>query len=87
MADKMVALVGPGTGPLMHTSRMGQLLVKLRELTDGQVKVVTDTAESFFNKDCDFRLEATSCVQVEYQGKSKKFQCIIQTHPNALHRA
>jgi hypothetical protein len=45
MADKMVALVGPGKGPLMHTSRMGRLLVKLRELADGEVTIRTDEDE------------------------------------------
>jgi hypothetical protein len=87
MADKMVALVGPGTGPLMHTSRMGHLLVKLREVAGGSVKIRSENGITFHSVDSDVKLEPSPFVQIAYDGTCRRFQCIIQSNPNALHRA
>lgn len=82
----MVALVGPGTGPLVHTRRMGQLLVSFRELTDGVAIVTTAEGDSLMARaDCILPVLETATVQVEYKGRSKKFTCIIRSQPNALH--
>lgn len=39
MANKMLALVGPGTGPLMHTARFVRLVACINGLSKGKVTV------------------------------------------------
>lgn len=84
MADRVIALVGPGTGPIVHTGRMGQLLVCFRELTDGEAHVHANDQCHVRDSDCEVALEAASTVQVVYRGKNKKFTCIIRSQVNAL---
>lgn len=85
MADKVIALVGPGTGPLIHTSRMGQLLVSFRELTSGEAKLETDDGWRVITSvDSEWEVPEAFTIQVSYAGKSKKFTCIVRSRPNAL---
>jgi hypothetical protein len=87
MADKMVALLGPGKGPRMFTGRMTNLIAKVIGLRDGHVEIHHDSAVITVESGGEFPVPDSQWMQFHHHGKSKSLICTIQSKANALHCA
>lgn len=84
MAERLLALVGPGTGPRLCTKRMGELLIRLSEFNQGVVVVYHEGGQEEREKGCEFSIPSTPWLKVEYKGKDRSFMATVHTMPNAL---
>lgn len=78
MADRLLALVGPGKGPKLCTKRMGKLRIKLSEFR-GLVNVSNEIGQLQFEGGCEFTIPPTPWIEVEYLGKDKQFMATVHT--------
>lgn len=89
MADKLVALLGPGDGPRMFTGNMKNLVAHIAGWKDGIIRIVCDgeTRELVYMEGIDHGvnyLPPTQFVQFHHEGKSKHLICILRSKPNAI---
>jgi hypothetical protein len=87
MADKLVALLGPGEGPRLFTGRMQSLVAKVQGLTDGVVSITHDAATIIVESGGEFPVPDSRWIQFHHVGKSKTLICTIQSKAHALHTA
>ena len=73
MADKLLALVGPGKGPRLCTKRMGQLLIRLSGFTKGVVRIYHEGGQEERLEACEFSVPPSPWVEIEYEGKERSF--------------
>lgn len=78
MADRMVALIGPGKGPRICTKRMAGMKVRLSGFKAGLVRVFAgDPAGGIKGfehvEGCEFYIPPSLWIQVEYLGRDKTF--------------
>ena len=81
MADKLLALVGPGKGPRLCTKRMGQLKIRHSGLNTGTVIVHHEGGqeESTQAGVCEFTIPPSEWVIVEYTGKGRTFLATVHS--------
>ena len=84
MADKLVALLGPGKGPRLFTGRMQNLVAKVQGLTHGIVSIIHDSATITVESGGEFPVPDSKWLQFHHDGKSKSLICTIQSKANAV---
>lgn len=87
MADKLVALLGPGKGPRLFTGRMKNLVLCVRNLSTGEVVITADREAWKIELDGEYPIPDSEWLEFSHEGKSKHLICTIQSKANALHRA
>lgn len=84
MADKLVALLGPGDGPRMFTGRMSNLVARVVNLTEGCVSVSHDQGTTVISEVGNHQLPDTEFVQFSHKGKSKSLICTLLSKAHAV---
>lgn len=83
MADKLLALVGPGKGPRLCTRRMGKLKVRHSGLNQGVVKIYHEGQEAPIESTqtgvVEVILPRSEWVEIEYDGKGRTFLATVQS--------
>ncbi len=81
MADKLLALVGPGRGPRLCTKRMGQLRIRYTGLKTGVARIHHEGGqeESTQAGVCEFSIPPSEWVIVEYEGKDRSFLATVHS--------
>lgn len=77
MADKMLGLVGPGSGPQMRTEGMPNLKTRILNLKDGVVKVLAGDQEFEFNEAGVYSLPDSPWVCFSHDGTSRQLICTV----------
>jgi hypothetical protein len=84
MADKLVALLGPGEGPRMYTGRMRNLVAKIIGLHNGHVEIAHDSGLLTVEASGEVAVPDSEWMQFHHVGKSRTLICTIQSKANAL---
>lgn len=84
MADKLVALLGPGRGPRMFTGRMRNLVARVSNLKSGVVEITHDEATLTVESGGEFPVPDSSWIQFQHIGSSKHLICTIQSRNDAV---
>lgn len=84
MADKLVALLGPGRGPRMFTGRMKNLVARVANLKEGVVEIQHDEATITVESGGEFPVPDSSWIQFQHHGSSKHLICTIHSRNNAV---
>lgn len=77
MADKMIGLVGPGSGPHMRTHGMRNLHTRILNIKDGAVKVLAGDREFTFTEAGTFPLPDSPWVSFSHDGTSSRLICTL----------
>lgn len=84
MADKLVALLGPGDGPRMFTGKMPNLVARVVNLTDGSVEVNHDQGTMLIETVGNHQLPESEFIQFCHKGKSKNLICTLLSKAHAV---
>lgn len=84
MADKLVALLGPGRGPRMFTARMKNLVARVSNLKEGVVEIEHDEATITVESGGEFPVPDSSWITITHKGKSKHLICTIHSRNHAV---
>lgn len=79
MADRMLGLIGPGEGPMLHTAGMKNLQARIDNLEDGSVRLKIGDIEMLFDKPGVFDIPDSPWMCFCYKGESKELICTIHT--------
>lgn len=79
MADKLLALVGPGKGPRLCTKRMGELRIRLSAFSQGVVRVLFEGGQEERSEVCEFTTPPSPWIEVEYLGRDRGFIATIHS--------
>ncbi len=81
MANKLVGLVGPGTGPRLCIKRFQNLKARVRGLVNGTVEAHVEhdqgTSVVLFVVDGDLELPRGHFVTFKHEGKCKNVLCTV----------
>jgi gentisate 1,2-dioxygenase len=75
--DKMIALVGPGSGPQMRTEGMPNLHARILNIKDGVVKVLAGEREFEFREAGVYPLPDSPWVSFSHDGSSRSLICTL----------
>ena len=81
MADKLLALVGPGRGPRLCTKRMGKLKIRHSGSNQGVVRIHHEggQVESIQAGVCELSIPPSEWIIVEYEGKGRTFLATVHS--------
>lgn len=84
MADKLVALLGPGDGPRLFIGRMPTVVARIVGLKDGEVLIIHDQGTIVVQNGGEYDLPESQFVQFKHDGKSKSLICTLLAKAHAI---
>lgn len=76
MANRVMGLAGPGSGPWIHTHELPDLMIRIAGLKRGIVKVVfLSGPDKTFTQNGSYRLGDQPMCKVEYDGPDVAMIC------------
>lgn len=78
MADRLLALVGKGRGPVLRTAGMREPRLRVHGLLEGErLTVETDSETLIIDKSGVHEIEVTGWVQIASEGECKDLICTV----------